>query len=143
MDGNAQPVHIQAVVARFAHEIGRLFDGAAFPGRQTVGVRRAAKQFERGAACQRRRDAFAKPEGGASDLETKGCHSDEPTKLFNSEHDSSKMNKQQPHSLNTADMESPWDNPRFRNWVAVARACHALERALTAKLAPLGLKPAQ
>jgi DNA-binding MarR family transcriptional regulator len=53
------------------------------------------------------------------------------------------MNKQQPHSLNTADMESPWDNPRFRNWVAVARACHALERALTAKLAPLGLKPAQ
>ncbi|KQZ13407.1 MarR family transcriptional regulator [Mesorhizobium sp. Root554] len=37
----------------------------------------------------------------------------------------------------------PWDNPRFRNWVAVARACHVLERTLTAKLAPLDLKPAQ
>ncbi|TIQ12813.1 MAG: MarR family transcriptional regulator, partial [Mesorhizobium sp.] len=23
--------------------------------------------------------------------------------------------------------ELPWDNPRFRNWVAVARACHVLE----------------
>jgi DNA-binding MarR family transcriptional regulator len=37
----------------------------------------------------------------------------------------------------------PWDSPRFRNWVAVARACHALERTLAARLAPLGLKPAQ
>jgi DNA-binding MarR family transcriptional regulator len=37
----------------------------------------------------------------------------------------------------------PWDNPRFRNWVAVARACHALERALASRLAPLDLKPAQ
>ena len=37
----------------------------------------------------------------------------------------------------------PWDNPRFRNWVSVARACHALERSLAAKLAPLDLKPAQ
>jgi DNA-binding MarR family transcriptional regulator len=39
--------------------------------------------------------------------------------------------------------ELPWDNPRFRNWVAVARACHALERTLAARLAPLDLKPAQ
>ncbi len=37
----------------------------------------------------------------------------------------------------------PWDNPRFRNWVAVARACHVLERTLTTRLAPLDLKPAQ
>jgi DNA-binding MarR family transcriptional regulator len=37
----------------------------------------------------------------------------------------------------------PWDNPRFRNWVAVARACHAVERAVAAALAPLDLKPAQ
>jgi DNA-binding MarR family transcriptional regulator len=37
----------------------------------------------------------------------------------------------------------PWDNPRFRNWVAVARACHAVERALGAALQPLELKPAQ
>ncbi len=39
--------------------------------------------------------------------------------------------------------ELPWDNPRFRNWVAVARACHMLERTLTARLGPLDLKPAQ
>jgi DNA-binding MarR family transcriptional regulator len=41
------------------------------------------------------------------------------------------------------EQEAPWDNPRFRNWVAVARACHVLERTLAAKLAPLDLKPAQ
>jgi len=39
--------------------------------------------------------------------------------------------------------ELPWDNPRFRNWVAVARACHAVERAVAAALVPLELKPAQ
>jgi DNA-binding MarR family transcriptional regulator len=39
--------------------------------------------------------------------------------------------------------ELPWDNPRFRNWVAVARACHVVERTLAARLAPIGLKPAQ
>ncbi|MFI0846286.1 MarR family winged helix-turn-helix transcriptional regulator [Mesorhizobium sp. IMUNJ 23232] len=39
--------------------------------------------------------------------------------------------------------ELPWDNPRFRNWVSVARACHAVERALGAALLPLDLKPAQ
>jgi DNA-binding MarR family transcriptional regulator len=39
--------------------------------------------------------------------------------------------------------ELPWDNPRFRNWVAVARACHVLERTLAIKLAPIDLKPAQ
>ena len=37
----------------------------------------------------------------------------------------------------------PWDNPRFRNWVAVARACHAVERAVANALLPLDLKPAQ
>ncbi len=37
----------------------------------------------------------------------------------------------------------PWDNPRFRNWVAVARACQAVDRALSRELQPLKLKPAQ
>src|SRR4029078_3810349 len=37
----------------------------------------------------------------------------------------------------------PWDNPRFRNWVAVARACHSVERALAGALQPLDMKPAQ
>jgi DNA-binding MarR family transcriptional regulator len=39
--------------------------------------------------------------------------------------------------------EVPWDNPRFRNWVAVARACHSVERALAVALQPLDLKPGQ
>ncbi len=38
--------------------------------------------------------------------------------------------------------ETPWDNPRFRNWVSVARACHAVSRAMGQELAPLDLKPA-
>ena len=37
----------------------------------------------------------------------------------------------------------PWDNPRFRNWVAVAKAAHAVERAILDAMKPLDLKPAQ
>ena len=37
----------------------------------------------------------------------------------------------------------PWDNPRFRNWVAVAKAAHAVERAIADVMKPLDLKPAQ
>lgn len=40
-------------------------------------------------------------------------------------------------------LDLPWDNPRFRNWVAVARACHAVERAIGSALQPFDLKPAQ
>lgn len=39
--------------------------------------------------------------------------------------------------------ETPWDNPRFRNWVAVLRAEKAVVRLLSRELAPLGLKIAQ
>ncbi len=35
-----------------------------------------------------------------------------------------------------------WDNPRFRNWVSVARAAHVVERAITDALKPLDMKPA-
>ncbi|WP_199223160.1 MarR family winged helix-turn-helix transcriptional regulator [Oricola cellulosilytica] len=34
-----------------------------------------------------------------------------------------------------------WDNPRFRNWVAVARACQLVQQALARELKPLDLKP--
>lgn len=34
----------------------------------------------------------------------------------------------------------PWDNPRFRNWIAVVRAEKAVVRALNRALAPLDLK---
>lgn len=39
--------------------------------------------------------------------------------------------------------ELPWDNPRFRTWIAVARAEKAIVRALGKALEPLGLKIAQ
>ena len=37
----------------------------------------------------------------------------------------------------------PWDNPRFRNWIALVRAEKAVVGALTRALAPLDLKLAQ
>jgi DNA-binding MarR family transcriptional regulator len=43
------------------------------------------------------------------------------------------MNKKQP---------LPWDNPRFKNWVALVRAHNAVERALSKALLPLDLKTA-
>ena len=39
--------------------------------------------------------------------------------------------------------ELPWDNPRFRNWIAVIQAEKAIVRALTRALAPFDLKLAQ
>ena len=37
----------------------------------------------------------------------------------------------------------PWDNPRFRNWIALVRAERAVVRELTRALAPLDLKIGQ
>jgi DNA-binding MarR family transcriptional regulator len=37
----------------------------------------------------------------------------------------------------------PWDNPRFRNWIALVRAEKAVVGALTKALQPLDLKIAQ
>jgi DNA-binding MarR family transcriptional regulator len=37
----------------------------------------------------------------------------------------------------------PWDNPRFRNWIALVRAEKAVVNALTRALQPLELKLAQ
>jgi len=37
----------------------------------------------------------------------------------------------------------PWDNPRFRNWIAVVQAEKAIVRALTKALQPFDLKIAQ
>jgi len=39
--------------------------------------------------------------------------------------------------------ETPWTNPRFRNWIALVRAEKAVVQALTKALAPLDLKIAQ
>lgn len=35
----------------------------------------------------------------------------------------------------------PWDNPRFRNWVLVARACQVMQLTIARALQPLDLKP--
>ncbi|PWW04493.1 DNA-binding MarR family transcriptional regulator [Hoeflea marina] len=35
----------------------------------------------------------------------------------------------------------PWDNPRFRNWIAVGRACQVMQLTLSRMLQPLELKP--
>jgi MarR family transcriptional regulator, organic hydroperoxide resistance regulator len=37
----------------------------------------------------------------------------------------------------------PWDLPRFRNWIAVAKAYAIVDRSLARGLAPLGLKCVQ
>ena len=42
------------------------------------------------------------------------------------------MNKNQP---------LPWDHPRFRSWVAVARACQLMQSVLTRELSGLDIKP--
>ncbi|MGJ8570140.1 MAG: MarR family winged helix-turn-helix transcriptional regulator [Hoeflea sp.] len=35
----------------------------------------------------------------------------------------------------------PWDNPRFHNWIAVARACQVMGLSLARALQPLDIKP--
>ncbi len=34
-----------------------------------------------------------------------------------------------------------WDNPRFRNWIAVGRACQLVQQTLARELKPLAIKP--
>ena len=35
----------------------------------------------------------------------------------------------------------PWDHPRFRSWIAVARACQLMQQSLARSLAHLDIKP--
>ncbi len=35
----------------------------------------------------------------------------------------------------------PWDHPRFRSWISVARACQLMQQALGRALGPLDIKP--
>ena len=51
---------------------------------------------------------------------------------FNYEQNCTTMNKNQ---------ALPWDNPRFHNWIAVARACQVMGLTLTRALQPLDIKP--
>jgi DNA-binding MarR family transcriptional regulator len=47
------------------------------------------------------------------------------------------MNKKQV----TTEHHFPWDHPRFRSWIAVARACQLMQQTLTRRLAHLDVKP--
>jgi DNA-binding MarR family transcriptional regulator len=67
---------------------------------------------------------------------------------FNNEQYCSIMNKKQDASQDASDDEPrgavlPWEMPRFRNWIAVAKVHMLVDRALTAGLQPLGLKCVQ
>ncbi|GLR49284.1 transcriptional regulator [Shinella yambaruensis] len=35
----------------------------------------------------------------------------------------------------------PWDHPRFRSWIGVARACQLMQQAMSRAIAGLGIKP--
>src|SRR5690606_348970 len=107
---------LETMMTRLSHEIGGLCDGALLAGRKTFHVWRTAEQLESCTASQRRRNVLANAEHAADDLQSKRCHSAGSRNSFSDEHISSNMNNKQ---------DLPWDNPRFRNWVAVARACHA------------------
>ena len=50
---------------------------------------------------------------------------------FNLEHNCTTMNKNQ---------DLPWDNPRFKNWIAVAKASQIIHRTLAKSLVDLDIK---
>ena len=132
--GDAAEAGCEAMPARLGKQVGGAFNG--FPAANAEGfwAGRPSKQLEGDPAGKRRRHVFSGAEQRPDDLSREWCHIEDHPKWFKPEHYRSNMNKMQ--SL-------PWDNPRFRNWVAVARACHSVERALAAALQPLDLKPAQ
>lgn len=57
--------------------------------------------------------------------------------MFNAEHNCTTMNKNQV----TSEHHFPWDHPRFRSWIAVARACQLMQQRLTREIAHLDIKP--
>jgi MarR family transcriptional regulator, organic hydroperoxide resistance regulator len=64
--------------------------------------------------------------------------------MFKNEHDCSTMNKkQEPIEAAAPRPAMPWEMPRFRNWIAVAKVHVLVEKAMAAGLQPLGLKLVQ
>jgi len=61
--------------------------------------------------------------------------------MFNHEQNSTTMNNKQGAAKDSGVEDVPmWANPRFRNWIAVARACHLVQQELARKLKSLDLK---
>jgi DNA-binding MarR family transcriptional regulator len=52
------------------------------------------------------------------------------------------MNKKQEHSRQPDKPRLPWDLPRFRNWIAVARVHQLWKKVFGEALAPLGIQVA-
>ena len=65
--------------------------------------------------------------------------------MMNKDQHSSRLAESGQNRVNSpmASNALPWDNPRFRNWIAVLQAEKAVIKALTRALAPLDLKIAQ
>lgn len=57
--------------------------------------------------------------------------------MFNAEHNCTTLNKNQV----TTEHDFPWDHPRFRSWIAVARACQLMQQTVTREIAHLDIKP--
>ncbi|MGF6156589.1 DNA-binding MarR family transcriptional regulator [Ensifer sp. KUDG1] len=57
--------------------------------------------------------------------------------MFNAEHNCTTLNKNQV----TSEHHFPWDHPRFRSWIAVARACQLMQQTVTREIAHLDIKP--
>ncbi|WP_141679336.1 MarR family winged helix-turn-helix transcriptional regulator [Ensifer adhaerens] len=57
--------------------------------------------------------------------------------MFNAEHNCTTLNKNQV----TNEDHFPWDHPRFRSWIAVARACQLMQQTVTREIAHLDIKP--
>ena len=51
--------------------------------------------------------------------------------MFKHEHNCTTMNKKQ---VNTEQPHFPWNHPRFRSWITVARACQLMQQTLTRAL---------
>jgi MarR family transcriptional regulator, organic hydroperoxide resistance regulator len=60
--------------------------------------------------------------------------------MFNNEHCCSSMNEKQEAG---GASRMPWELPRFRNWIAVAKVHMLVDRVMTTRLQPLGLKSVQ
>lgn len=41
----------------------------------------------------------------------------------------------------TATRQFPWDHPRFKSWISVARACQVMNQVLAREIASLDIKP--
>ncbi|WID94255.1 MarR family winged helix-turn-helix transcriptional regulator [Bosea vestrisii] len=131
----------------------RLFDGGcepgaggddrlAGPGLRTWLARRRAEEFEGGAPCGTWGDEAADTDERTNDAEGCAGHDRKPCS-FSLELLCSAMNKMQEPISKTVDEPEgtggsrlPWELPRFKNWLAVARMHQLWKKVFSEALAP-------